>query len=295
MIGLYLRHAAEETPAFTQHLERMESEDRDTVQDHPTVPFGEIFRNYRPALLVCVGMVVVTNVTYYMLLTYMPTYLSSSLGHAEEHGVMIIVAVMIGMLFIQPLVGFLSDKIGRRPFLLVGSAGLLLLAVPAFHMIGSDRTGLIFLGLLFLAVILNCFTGVMASTLPALFPTRIRYSALASSFNIAVIIAGMTPTLAALLVERTGNLMMPAYYLLIAAAIGLVTAFYLPETANRPMRGDTPNASNPQEAKVLLQETWDRIEQRVEDVDAEIARLEEEVAALRARREVLVARHPELE
>lgn len=294
-LGLYLRHAAEETPAFTQHLERMEADDKEAVSDHPTVPIREIARTYRKSLLICVGMVLVTNITYYMLLTYMPTYLSGNLGYSEEHGVMIIIAVMIGMLFIQPVVGLASDKIGRRPFLLFGSIGLLLFAVPAFSLIGSNRDGAIFLGLLGLAIALNCFTGVMASTLPALFPTRIRYSALASAFNIAIIVAGMTPTVAALLVDRTGNLMMPAYYMIAAAAIGIVTALFLPETANRPLRGDTPNASSPQEAEVLLQETYDRIEQRVEDVDADIARLETELAALKERRQLLVDRHPELE
>ncbi|KFL25744.1 glycine/betaine ABC transporter, partial [Devosia riboflavina] len=182
LIGLYLRHAAEETPAFTQQLERLEQEDKSALQDRPAVPFAEIFTKYRKALLVCIGLVLVTNITYYMLLTYMPTYLSSSLGYEESHGVMIIIAVMIGMLFVQPLIGLTSDRIGRRPFILIGSVGLFVVAVPAFLMIISDRPALIFLGLLFLAVALNCMIGVMAATLPALFPARIRYSALASSF-----------------------------------------------------------------------------------------------------------------
>jgi len=295
LLGLYLRHAAEETPAFTQQLEQMEKEDRDAVQERPTVSFREIFAKYRKALLVCVGMVLVTNVTYYMLLTYMPTYLSSSLGYSEQHGVLIIVVVMIGMLFVQPVVGFASDKVGRKPFLLVGSLGLMVLAIPAFHFIGSDNTGLIFLGLLFIAVLLNCLTGVMASTLPALFPTRIRYSALAASFNIAIIIAGLTPTVAAWLVEETNNLMMPAFYLMAASVVGLITSFFLPETANRPLRGDTPNASSRREAKVLLQQAYEHIEQNLLDVEAEIATLEEQLEALRERRQRLADRHPHLE
>ncbi len=295
LLGLYLRHAAEETPAFTQQLEKMEQEDRDAVQERPAVSFREIFSKYRKALLVCIGMVLVTNITYYMLLTYMPTYLSSSLGYSEEHGVLIIVVVMIGMLFVQPVVGFFSDKIGRKPFLRVGSVGLLLIAVPAFMFVGSDNTGLIFLGLLFIAVFLNCLTGVMASTLPALFPTRIRYSALASSFNVAIIAAGLTPTVAAWLVEETGNLMMPAYYLMAASLIGIFTSFYLPETANRPLRGDTPTASSRHEARALLQQAHEHIEQSVLDVEAEIAELEEKLEALRERRQRLADRHPDLE
>ncbi|SPU48916.1 glycine betaine/L-proline transporter ProP [Bordetella trematum] len=294
LLGLYLRHAAEETPAFTQQLERMEKEDRDAIQERPSISFREIFSKYRKPLMICIGMVLVTNITYYMLLTYLPTYLSSSLGYSEEHGVLIIVVVMIGMLFVQPVVGFFSDKIGRKPFLLVGSVGLLVAAIPAFHFIGSDNTGLIFLGLLMLAVLLNCLTGVMASTLPALFPTRIRYSALAGSFNVAIIIAGLTPTAAAWLVEDTGNLLMPAYYLMIAAVVGLVTSFFLPETANRPMRGDTPNASDRQEARALLQQAYEHIEENLNDVEAEIAELESQLEALRQRRQRLADRHPHI-
>jgi hypothetical protein len=49
------------------------------------------------SLLVCIGLVIATNVTYYMLLTYMPSYLSHSLHYSENHGVLIIVAIMIGM------------------------------------------------------------------------------------------------------------------------------------------------------------------------------------------------------
>ena len=295
LLGLYLRHAAEETPAFTQQLEKMEQADRDAIQERPTVSFREIFSTYRRSLLVCIGMVLATNITYYMLLTYMPTYLSTSLGYAEDHGVLIIVVVMIGMLFVQPIVGFFSDKFGRKPFLLIGSIGLLAIAIPAFKLIGQDNIGLIFLGLLLIAVFLNFLIGVMASTLPALFPTRIRYSALASSFNIAIIIAGLTPTVAAWLVETTDNLMVPAVYLMVAAVIGLITSFYLPETANRPLRGDTPTASNPREARALLQQAYDRIEQTVQEVDEEIAALEEQIGKLQERRQRLTDRHPDLE
>lgn len=140
---------------------------------------------------------IATNVTYYMLLTYMPSYLSHNLHYSEDHGVLIIIAIMIGMLFVQPVMGLLSDRFGRRPFVIMGSIALFALAIPAFILINSNIIGLIFAGLLMLAVILNCFTGVMASSLPAMFPTHIRYSALAAAFNISVLIAGLTPTTAA--------------------------------------------------------------------------------------------------
>lgn len=234
--------------------------------------------------MICVGLVIATNVTYYMLLTYMPSYLSHNLNYSADHGVLIIIAIMIGMLFVQPLIGMMSDRIGRKPFVLAGSIGLFVLAIPAFMLINSGVIGLIFLGLLILAVLLNCFTGVMASILPAIFPTKIRYSALAISFNISVLIAGATPTAAAWLVEATNNLYMPAYYLMVIAVIGMITAIVMKETANKPLRGATPAASDRAEAKEILLEHYDNIEHKIEAID-------EEIAALQKRRQSLIDQH----
>ena len=287
LIGLYLRHALEETPAFQQHVDKLEQGDREGLQEGPKISFREIATKHWRSLLACVGLVISTNVTYYMLLTYMPSYLSHNLHYSEDHGVLIIIAIMIGMLFVQPVMGLLSDRFGRRPFVIMGSVALLLLAIPAFMLINSNVLGLIFAGLLMLAVILNCFTGVMASSLPAMFPTHIRYSALAAAFNISVLIAGLTPTLAASLVESTQNLMMPAYYLMVIAVIGLITGITMKETANLPLKGATPAASDLQEAKEILREHHDNIEQKIEDLDAEIEALQE-------KRSRLVDQHPRI-
>jgi MHS family proline/betaine transporter-like MFS transporter len=288
LIGLYLRHALEETPAFQQHVDKMEKDDRNAIQNPPKTSFRQIVSQHWKSLLTCVGVVISTNVTYYMLLTYMPSYLSHNLHYSEDHGVLIIIAIMIGMLFVQPVMGLMSDRFGRKPFIIFGSVGLLLLAIPCFKLINSDVIGLIFLGLLILAVLLNAFTGVMASTLPAMFPTHIRYSALAISFNISVLVAGLTPTIAAWLVETTNNLYMPAYYLMVVALIGLATGIFMKETANKPLRGATPAASDRAEAKELLQETYDNIEQKVEDINDQIGELERQ-------KQRLIDQHPKLD
>lgn len=287
LIGIYLRHALEETPTFQQHVDKIDSDTRNNIYTPPKISFREIAKTQWKNLLVCVGMVIATNVTYYMLLTYMPSYLSHSLHYSEDHGVLIIIAIMLGMLFIQPVIGLMSDRFGRKPFVIFGSVGLFIMSIPCFILINSGVIGLIFCGLLILAILLNSFTGVMASTLPAMFPTHIRYSALAISFNISVLIAGLTPTLAAWLVEATNNLYMPAYYLMIVAVIGLLTGIFMKETANKPLKGATPAASDKAEAKELLQEQYDNIEQKIEDIDEQIIELEK-------KRKSLTAQHPEI-
>ncbi|MGL5673673.1 MAG: glycine betaine/L-proline transporter ProP [Plesiomonas shigelloides] len=285
VIGLYLRHALEETPAFQKHRENLQQH---SAADAPQpVSFAEIARGHWRSLLSCVGLVIATNVTYYMLLTYMPSYLSHNLHYPEDHGILIIIVVMLGMLFVQPVIGLLSDRFGRRPFVIGGSIGLLLLAVPCFMLITSGSLVLIFAGLLVLAVLLNAFTGVMASSLPAMFPTKIRYSALAIAFNISVLIAGLTPTLSAWLVEVTQNLYMPAYYLMAIAVVGLITGILMKETANLPLKGATPAASDKAEARELLQEQYDTIEQKIEALNVQIA-------TLGAQRQRLIAQHPDI-
>ncbi|KAB7662563.1 glycine betaine/L-proline transporter ProP [Plesiomonas shigelloides] len=285
VIGLYLRHALEETPAFQKHSENLQQ--HSAAGAPQPVSFAEIARGHWRSLLSCVGLVIATNVTYYMLLTYMPSYLSHNLHYPEDHGILIIIVVMLGMLFVQPVIGLLSDRFGRRPFVIGGSIGLLLLAVPCFMLITSGSLVLIFAGLLVLAVLLNAFTGVMASSLPAMFPTKIRYSALAIAFNISVLIAGLTPTLSAWLVEVTQNLYMPAYYLMAIAVVGLITGILMKETANLPLKGATPAASDKAEARELLQEQYDTIEQKIEALNVQIA-------TLGAQRQRLIAQHPDI-
>ncbi|KES14722.1 Sugar (and other) transporter, partial [Gilliamella apis SCGC AB-598-P17] len=76
-----------------------------------------------------------------------------------------------------------------------------------------------------------------------MFPTNIRYSAIASIFNIAIIVAGLTPTLVAWLVGSTGNLFMPAYYLMMIGFVGIITGLAMHETAKKPLHNTTPTAA----------------------------------------------------
>ncbi|MDI2113197.1 glycine betaine/L-proline transporter ProP [Commensalibacter nepenthis] len=287
-VGIYLRHQLEETPAFQKHIDTMESDSKKELQQPPKLSVKEVATKYSKSFMTCIGLVLAMNITYYVLLTYMPNYLSGRLGYSEDHGLLIIIAIMVGMLFVQPFIGLTSDKIGRRPFIFAGSIGLLLLSYPAFWLIQSNTIGLIFVGLLILTVSLNCFVGVTASILPALFPTNVRYSALAISFNVSIIIAGFTPAFVAWLVSATNNSYMPAFYLMLVSLIGLATACTMPETANKPLRGATPTASDKEEAKEILSQHFETIEQKVEEIDETIAELEK-------KRQSLIDQHPKLD
>ncbi|GAB6853557.1 glycine betaine/L-proline transporter ProP [Asaia astilbis] len=248
LLGLYARTRLEETPSFQAYAAEAEK------REHDRPGWRSLFSVHWRQLLKCVGLVLVFNVTDYMLLAYVPSYMTVSLGYKESKGLILIIVVMILMMPFNVLGGFLSDRIGRRPMILGASAALLVLAIPCFHLIQSHSDGRIFLGLLLLGVALAGFTSSMPSTLPALFYTPIRYTALSVAFNLSVsLFGGTTPLVMAWLVKKTAYLDMPAWYLMGAAAIGILTMMTVRETAGMPLRGSPPAVASSEEAEDLLQ------------------------------------------
>ncbi|MFF8091818.1 glycine betaine/L-proline transporter ProP [Streptomyces sp. NPDC016675] len=234
IIGLYLRMRLEETPAFAAEVEKAEA-------TRPKVPLREMVTGQWRALLLCVGLVLVFNVTDYMLLSYMPSYLTSELKYDETHGLLVVLAVMALMMVVQPFAGALTDRIGRRPVIAAGCAGFLLLSVPALLLIREGTLLAVGLGMAALGLLLVCFTASMPSALPALFPTRVRYGSLSIGFNVSVsLFGGTTPLVVTALIGATGDMMMPAYYMMAAAVVGGVAVWFMSESAGRPLPGSAP-------------------------------------------------------
>ncbi|MEU1042334.1 glycine betaine/L-proline transporter ProP [Streptomyces sp. NPDC005551] len=238
IIGLYLRMRLEETPAFAAELEKAARKEH----DRPKVPLREMVAGQWRALLLCVGLVLVFNVTDYMLLSYMPSYLTSELEYDETHGLLVVLAVMALMMVVQPFAGALTDRVGRRPVIAAGCLGFLALSVPAVLLIRQGSLLAVALGMGALGLLLVCFTSAMPAALPALFPTRVRYGSLSIGFNVSVsLFGGTTPLVVTALIGATGNMMMPAYYMMAAAVIGGVAVWFMAESAGRPLPGSAPS------------------------------------------------------
>ncbi|MFH8485977.1 glycine betaine/L-proline transporter ProP [Streptomyces longisporoflavus] len=237
LIGLYLRMKLEETPAFAAELAKAHKDE----QSRPKVRLRDMVQGQWKSLLLCMGLVLVFNVTDYMLLSYMPSYLTSELKYDETHGLLVVLAVMALMMCVQPFAGALTDRVGRRPVIAAGCAGFLLLSVPALLLIRQGSLWAIGLGMAALGLLLVCFTASMPSTLPALFPTKVRYGSLSIGFNISVsIFGGTTPLVVTALIGATGNMMMPAYYMMAAAVVGGIAVWFTRESAGRPLPGSPP-------------------------------------------------------
>jgi MFS transporter, MHS family, proline/betaine transporter len=254
IVGLYLRMKLEETPAFQKQQEAA------AEREQQKTPLVKLFGEHWRALLVCIGLVLVFNVTDYMLLSYMPTYLTNLGGNATS-GLLLIVIVMIVMMVVITFGGRLSDRFGRKPVLFAGCIAFFVLSWPAVRLMQTGSGVLVFVGLLLLGLALISFTSTMPSTLPALFPTIIRYGALAVAFNVSVsLFGGTTPLFTEALVGAAHDAHLawandiPAFYLMAAAVIGFVAVLFTKETASSPLMGSGPTVGTEAEVADVIKE-----------------------------------------
>ncbi|MDR7300754.1 MFS transporter [Haloactinomyces albus] len=226
-VGLYLRKKLEDTPAF-KHLE----------QSHNIAksPLKSMLVDHWRTLLVLMGIVVIINVGNYTLLTYMPTYLKQTLNISDTAALIPLIIVIVLLLVLITFVGRLSDTVGRKPVFLSACICFIVLPIPAFMLIAQGSWITTLLGLTLLGLCHVQLIGPLAATLPAMFPTKVRYAAFSIGYNVATsAIGGTTPLINDAMVELTGNNFFPAYYLMGAAALGIIPVLLMKETAGRPL------------------------------------------------------------
>lgn len=255
VVGVYLRTKLADTPAF----EAMEKEVEEREKINRTGDEAKILAELWRFVLVCMGLVIVWNVTNYMLTSYMPTYVTDTVPNATGGGVSatasqwLQVGVIVLAMVTIPFLGMLSDRIGRKPIAWAGTIMLIVLSFPMVLLVRANNGFAVFLGLMIMALALICFSSTMPSTLPSLFPTNVRGAGLSISFNVAVsLFAGTTSVVVGSLVGSTGDLNWPAYYLIIAGIIGAISLYFLQEPNGRRMWGSAPAATTMEEAKELV-------------------------------------------
>nr|WP_234020936.1 MFS transporter [Streptomyces sp. Tu 6176] len=249
-IGLYMRLKLEESPAFQQQLDEHE---KSLAQQSAGSEFRTIVKKHWAALLICMGIVLLYNVTNYMVTGYLPTYQTETLHRSSSSADLLVLLGMVWIVLLITFIGRLSDHVGRRPVYGVAAAAMIVLAIPSFLLLKMHGTWPPIAGVLILSTLLACFAAPSAATLPALFPTAVRYAAMGIGFNFAVAaFGGTTPLVTAALVSATGDDLMPAYYLMLAGVIGLVTVKFLPESAQVPLSGSQPMVGSEEEQRELV-------------------------------------------
>lgn len=231
LVGVYLRSKLEDTPIFRELEETGEKEERTTTQ------FKDLLAGYWGPILRLGGVVVALNVVNYTLLSYMPTYLEQSIGLSSNMSLLVPIIGMLAMMVFLPIAGGMSDRVGRKPMWWFSLVGLFVAGVPMFMLMGTNAVGAL-IGFAVLGLLYVPQLATISAMFPAMFPTHVRYAGFAIAYNVSTsIFGGTAPAVNEWLVSRTGDNLVPAYYMMAACVIGAIALVKVPETTRCPMNG----------------------------------------------------------
>jgi MHS family proline/betaine transporter-like MFS transporter len=240
LVGLYLRSKLEDTPAFR------ELEERHQVSESPLKE--TLTQHWRP-ILVCIGLVLFYNVAVYTILFYMPTYLQATLGLEATQALLAILGMMLMIMIVIIPIGALSDRVGRKPLIMISCVGFIVLGYPSFMLLAAGTVAGTVAGLAILGLLLVLLLGTMSATLPALFETDVRYGGFSIGYNLSTsLFGGTAPLILTALVESTGNNATPGLYLVAASVISLAAVIAVTESARQPLPGTSAALLRPQPA-----------------------------------------------
>jgi len=222
--GLWLRTSVPETKASSRQLH----------QQPVKRPLHTLLRDYPRETLRIVGFSVLTTFAFYLFVAYVPTYAIRALHADSKTAFAANTIAMIVFMLLHPLFGMLSDKIGRKPQLIVFALGYLLLFYPLITTM-QPTFGSILAVELFGLVLYALYTSIAPAIMSEQFPTSVRAVGIGAPYNLMVaLLGGTTPYLLTWL-QSIGQERWFFYYVLVGAVITLVTFLRMPETAGKEL------------------------------------------------------------
>ncbi len=227
VIGLYIRLRLEDTPEF-RALERAGEVAQSPLRE-------SIAQNWRQMLQVG-GIAILQNVAFYLVLTYVQTYIIQ-LGFSRAEATLSTALTIVVTWVLLPTFGALSDRIGRKGFMVASCVGFGLLSYPIFLFMSQGSLLNAILGHMVLGILLALYISVNMTVLVELLPSRVRVGGFSIGYNISVaIFTGPAALVATYLISATGNPASPAFYIIGASVLSLVTILTVPETARSRLR-----------------------------------------------------------
>ncbi len=221
-----IRGRLQETPIF---LARTETPQVSAL-------FASLARHWRVVLLGA-AMVIMTTVSFYMITAYTPTFGASVLHLSERSSFLVTLCVGLSNFVLLPIMGAVSDRVGRRPQLIAAALVAMATSFPAMvWLAGGPSFGRLLAVELWLSLIYATYNGAMVVFLTEVIPADVRTTGFSLAYSLATaIFGGFTPAACTYLIHATGNKAMPGLWLSGAALCGLVATLLLRPT--RPAAG----------------------------------------------------------
>ncbi|RDI49397.1 MFS transporter [Nocardia mexicana] len=225
LVGYYVRTKVTDAPIFAAAQREMEQAKATSFS------VVEVLQRYPRGVFTAMGLRFGENIMYYLVVTFSITYLKVHVKVDTQVILWWLLAAHAVHFVVIPLVGRLSDRVGRRPVYVVGALATATWGFFAFPMMDSGHNALILaaviIGLVFHAFMYSPQPAIMAE----MFPTRMRYSGVSLGYQVTSIVAGsLAPIIAVRLLDRFGSAVPIAWYLAAAAGVTLVAVFFARET-----------------------------------------------------------------
>lgn len=194
-------------------------------------PLRDTMRNHGPLLGRLAALSVFNSVGFYLIFVYLVSWLQFVDGIAPAKALEINSISMFVLLPVMVMMGWVSDRYGRRP-LMLGAAGLGMVgAFPFFWLMHQDNMALVLLGQLGFVLAVGGFIGGQPALMVEAVPAEVRCTAIALGYNVTLgIVGGLSPLFATWLVQRTGNDFSPAIMIMAAAAVSIAAILRFGET-----------------------------------------------------------------
>ena len=222
----FARSTMQESPEF---------EDYKTRGATAKNPLGLVLREHRVGVLRCFAMSALGSITYYVGITYVPAYVTSLGVFSERDSLSFSTLPAIAVILVNPFIGALSDRVGRKPVLLaLGVCGVVLPITMFALMAGGSYLQAVF-GAVVLAAVAGGVSAVAAAATAEQFPGNGRLSGLAVGATVGTaIFGGLTPYAAQYLVKNTGSQLAPGILIAVVSLSVLPVLFLMKETRPAP-------------------------------------------------------------
>jgi MHS family shikimate/dehydroshikimate transporter-like MFS transporter len=230
--GLFIRLRILESPAF-QRIREAGTESQ--------VPLAEVFRTYPKQIAIVAGTYLSINVTFYILISFVLTYGTETLGLGRNVLTGIVVITSVASFLLMPVFGALSDRFGRKVPILAGTAGMGIFSFALFPLLDTKSYPLMLLGHLIVTLSLTAALGPVAAFFVELFGTRVRYSGASVGYQLGTVFAGgFAPIIATALLARFGSALSISVYMAAVAAISFIAVLVASETYQRDLDEEEP-------------------------------------------------------
>jgi MHS family proline/betaine transporter-like MFS transporter len=193
-------------------------------------PLKVALRDHGGAVMRVIGLNMAPAATYYVLFVYAATWLSEHVGVARPLALDLTTATILTFLVVVPIAARASDTFGRKRVLLVGMTACLVLAYPLVSLMQTGETRLVAIGQMGFAGLLGIYMAAVPAAMCEMFPHAVRVSAVSVGYSFAyAIFGGTAPAISVWLIDRTGNDVAFAWYLIVVTAISLGVAIRMRE------------------------------------------------------------------